>query len=228
MYGDTSGPLDTDGHSVAVAIPFDTTQITSAANYSVPRAGDPCHPLAAGAHVPAIAFAQNQRDDIAMPLRSNDGSGNRQAMAWSIMPQNSGKDYKAREVDVAQPVMGNGPVGGNQGGDYIQVQALCEGGHGVTEMDTATAVQSGGGKAGQGYQAVRASSSVRRLTPRECERLQGFPDGWTDVVYRGKAAADGPRYRALGNAFAVPVVRWIARRMVREDAASAQAGVLAA
>jgi DNA (cytosine-5)-methyltransferase 1 len=99
------------------------------------------------------------------------------------------------------------------------VQALCEGGHGVTEMDTATAVQSGGGKAGQGYQAVReGASSVRRLTPRECERLQGFPDGWTDVVYRGKAASDGARYKCLGNAFAVPVVTWIARRMVREDA----------
>ena len=64
---------------------------------------------------------------------------------------------------------------------------------------------------------VATASSVRRLTPRECERLQGFPDGWTDVVYRGKAAADGPRYRALGNAFAIPVVRWIARRLVRED-----------
>jgi DNA (cytosine-5)-methyltransferase 1 len=109
------------------------------------------------------------------------------------MPQNSGKDYKAREVDVAQPVMGSGPVGGDQGGDYIQI-----------------------------------ASSVRRLTPRECERLQGFPDCWTDVVYRGKPAADGNRYRALGNAFAVPVVRWIARRIVREDAASAQPGVLAA
>ena len=76
--------------------------------------------------------------------------------------------------------------------------------------------------------AVLQTSAVRRLTPRECERLQGFPDGWTDVVYRGKPAADGPRYRALGNAFAVPVVRWIARRIVREDAASAQPGVLAA
>ena len=75
--------------------------------------------------------------------------------------------------------------------------------------------------------AALQSSAVRRLTPRECERLQGFPDGWTDVVYRGKPAADGPRYRALGNAFAVNCVRWIAKRLVAEDA-SAQPGVLAA
>jgi DNA (cytosine-5)-methyltransferase 1 len=54
---------------------------------------------------------------------------------------------------------------------------------------------------------------VRRLTPRECERLQGFPDDYTLVSHRGKPAADGPRYKALGNSFAVPVVRWIGERI---------------
>jgi len=56
-------------------------------------------------------------------------------------------------------------------------------------------------------------SSVRRLTPRECERLQGFPDDYTLVPYRDKPAADGPRYKALGNSMAVPVVRWIGSRI---------------
>lgn len=55
--------------------------------------------------------------------------------------------------------------------------------------------------------------SVRRLTPRECERLQGFPDDYTQVPYRGKPAADGPRYKALGNSMAVPVMRWIGERI---------------
>jgi DNA (cytosine-5)-methyltransferase 1 len=55
--------------------------------------------------------------------------------------------------------------------------------------------------------------SVRRLTPRECERLQGFPDGYTDIQYKGKAAPDGPRYKALGNSMAVPVMRWIGQRI---------------
>ena len=55
--------------------------------------------------------------------------------------------------------------------------------------------------------------SVRRLTPTECERLQGFPDGWTQVPYRNKPAADGPRYKALGNAMAFPVMRWIGERI---------------
>ena len=56
-------------------------------------------------------------------------------------------------------------------------------------------------------------SAVRRLTPRECERLQGFPDDWTDVPYRGKPAADGPRYKAIGNSMAVSVMRWIGERI---------------
>ena len=50
----------------------------------------------------------------------------------------------------------------------------------------------------------------RRLTPVECERLQGFPDGWTAIQFQGKPAKDSHRYRALGNSMAVPVMRWLA------------------
>lgn len=66
--------------------------------------------------------------------------------------------------------------------------------------------------------SVAAASKVRRLTPRECERLQGFPDDWTLITYRGKPAADGPRYKALGNSKAIPVVRWVGRRIAAVDA----------
>lgn len=98
---------------------FDTTQVTSPSNYSSPKPGAPCHPLAATAHPPAIA----------------------------------------------------------------------------------------------------TTSTVRRLTPRECERLQGFPDDYTAIPYKNKTAADcpdGPRYKALGNSWAVPVVRWIGARIAEE------------
>lgn len=61
--------------------------------------------------------------------------------------------------------------------------------------------------------AVSHHMAVRRLTPVECERLQGFPDGHTDVPYRGNPAADGPRYKAIGNSMAVPVMRWIGERI---------------
>ena len=108
--------------------------------------------------------------------------GEGEAQTFSIMPMNSGKDYKARAVDVAQPIMAGGPVGGNQGGDV-----------------------------------VTQASAVRRLTPTECERLQGFPDGYTLIPYRGKPASDGPRYKALGNSMAVPVMRWIGERISTVD-----------
>ncbi len=62
-----------------------------------------------------------------------------------------------------------------------------------------------------------AGQAVRRLTPRECERLQGFEDDYTLVTHRGKPAADGPRYKALGNSMAVPVVRWIGERIREVD-----------
>lgn len=154
--GDATAPLTTGTDSSASIVTFGTTQITSTANYSSPKSGDPCHPLAAGAHAPAVAF--------------------------SIMPMNSGKDFKGRETDVAQPVMAAGPAGGNQGGDYI------------------------------------VQSAVRRLTPRECERLQGFPDDYTLIPYRKGMAADGPRYKTLGNSMAVPVMRWIGERIAQVDA----------
>ena len=60
--------------------------------------------------------------------------------------------------------------------------------------------------------------AVRRLTPRECERLQGFPDDFTLINFRNKPAADGPRYKALGNSMAVPNIRWILQRMDMVDA----------
>lgn len=60
----------------------------------------------------------------------------------------------------------------------------------------------------------KRSLTVRRLTPRECERLQGFPDDYTDIPYRNKEhTPDGARYKALGNSMAVPVMRWIGERI---------------
>jgi DNA (cytosine-5)-methyltransferase 1 len=68
---------------------------------------------------------------------------------------------------------------------------------------------------------VATSMAVRRLTPRECERLQGFPDDWTAITYRGKPASDGPRYKALGNSMACNVMRWIGQRIANHEASNA-------
>ena len=92
-------------------------------------------------------------------------------------------------------------------------EVRLEGGDG----SRAGAISHGGGKPGQGYPAIAGSIGVRRLTPTECERLQGFPDGHTLVEHRGKPAVDGPRYKAIGNSMAVPVMTWIGRRIMAVD-----------
>lgn len=123
-------------------IPFDTTQITSATNRSNPQAGDPCHPLARGAHHPAVAFGWQNAAAQGMP------------------------------VDTISPTLDKSK-----------------------------------------HPATAAGTAVRRLMPVECERLQGFPDGHTAIMWRGKPAADGPRYKALGNSWAVNCARWLGRRI---------------
>jgi len=80
--------------------------------------------------------------------------------------------------------------------------------------DTTNTLQAFAGTGGGNSPMVQQSTAVRRLTPTECERLQGFPDGYTNIPWRKKTESpDGPRYKALGNSMAVPVMRWIGERI---------------
>lgn len=128
--------VNASGPTVMQPIPFDTTQITSPQNGCNPQPGDPCHPLTARGHPPAII-------DKAGTLRANPGSGFRS--------------------------------------DGTPVEGV--------------AIQ---------------NNTVRRLTPVECERLQGFPDNYTNIK---ENCPDGPRYKALGNSMAVPVMKWIGEKI---------------
>ena len=97
--------------------------------------------------------------------------------------------------------------------DIKQVQWASGGGK--LENDTAQALRS---NAEHNYQFARIAMQVRRLTPVECERLQGFPDGYTNIPWRKKdEAPDGPRYKALGNSMAVPCMAWIGQRIAEVD-----------
>lgn len=83
------------------------------------------------------------------------------------------------------------------------------------ERDVSDAIHTASGSGNKAPKIV-SEYRVRRLTPRECERLQGFPDDYTLIPIRGKSAADcpdGPRYKALGNSMAVPCMRWIGERI---------------
>ena len=86
-------------------------------------------------------------------------------------------------------------------------------------VDVACTLEAGGG--GNNKQAVAQAMTVRRLTPRECERLQAFPDDYPLIPWRKKPATecpDGPRYKALGNSFACNCVAWIGERIAAVEA----------
>ena len=111
--------------------------------------------------------------------------------------------YPAEDEPVTLQIHGGKPGGGK--GALIQRATL-------STHNSRTPITGGHEKRGL---------TVRRLTPRECERLQGFPDDWTKIPYRGKPAdecPDGPRYKAVGNSMAVPVMRWIGERIAMAEA----------
>lgn len=180
------------GTPLVPVLAFDTTQITSPGNVSAPKVGDPCHPLTAAGHAPTIAFGCRDsdptldvRDDLSPTLRA----------------------------------MGN-TTGHNNGGGQVAVAygfqpRIARNGRGDTG-DIAGALSAQSGETGKGDAApcVATHMAVRRLTPRECERLQGAQDDWTLVAHKsGTLMADGPRYKMLGNSFAVPVIRWIGQQI---------------
>jgi site-specific DNA-cytosine methylase len=165
-------------------IPFDTTQITSHLNYSRPQAGDPCHPLAAGAHAPAIAFkTQNTKangsnvfDDESFSLQAE---GSPPAVAFQERGRDGGRNCETQE-DIAY----------------------------------ALTAPTGGGRAHE-RNIMTPQMAVRRLTPRECERLQAFPDDWTRWTADGREIADSHRYRMMGNAVTTTVAQAIAERILQ-------------
>ncbi len=80
-----------------------------------------------------------------------------------------------------------------------------------------TLTKNGGNFGGGDETIILSSKRIRRLTPLECERLQGFPDDFTKIEWRGKPkedCPDGHRYKALGNSMAIPVVEWLGKRIL--------------
>ena len=183
-YGEVGDPMFTitkaNHHAVAQPIPFDTTQITSPQNGNNPKAGDPCHPLAAGAHPPAIA----------------------QTMAFSWQSGGDARGLDPKPTAQLQRCQTPAVVFG-----FDAYNQTIQG-----EVNQPLRVSSAPGQV-DAVGGVVQGMAVRRLTPVECERLQGFPDGYTDIQPKGKATPDGPRYKALGNSMAVPVMAWIGKRI---------------
>lgn len=218
----TPGQFENSTVTVVVCepLPFDTTQVTSSTNRSNPQPGDPCHPIAAGGHPPAICY-------------TGDGGA---APAGQVVPSGGGDvAWPATIAPTLYALMGDKMGMENQhinsgAGHFVPTLSPCLETQvgGLRQPDTqayvVNAMPASLGK-GLGHNkddyCVPSTRGVRRLTPTECERLQGFPDGFTRIPYRGKAAEDcpdGPRYKALGNSMAVPVMRWIGERIALAEA----------
>lgn len=217
-----------------VPVPFDTTQITSKANRSNPRPGDPCHPLAAGAHPPAIAFDCKSSGQNGFGI-GVEVAGTQRAMAHRGSHSNGGGHQAVAYAIQAGALRENptsGPDGvGVQSDHAYTLEARAE----VQAVAIALRGREGGATAEMGDEvghALRASSGggdkphvmlntqVRRLTPEECEALQAFPRNYTRIPWRNKPAdqcPDGPRYKALGNSWCVTNVRWIGERIDMVD-----------
>ena len=92
---------------------------------------------------------------------------------------------------------------------------------GLSDITMSLTASMGSGGADLAAKPMVCSNAVRRLTPTECERLQGFPDNYTQIPYRKKDAEncpDSPRYKAMGNSMAVPVMKWIGERIEMVEA----------
>jgi DNA (cytosine-5)-methyltransferase 1 len=194
---------------VAQPIPFDTTQITSKANYSKPESGDPCHPLAAGAHPPAIAQPISFSGQMSYPqtdvgMTQTLQAKNPMAVAvpevmCTLRASGAGFDRPGNSATEHETYI---PVGAFKPGQSAQAHSIGY------ENEMAPTLEAGSG--GNNKPAVHHGMAVRRLTPVECERLQGFGDNYTNIKDK---CPDGPRYKALGNSMAVPVMAWIGKRI---------------
>lgn len=168
-------------------------------------------------HNPAVAFASNQRDEVRELEVSGALAAQPGIKQQTYICRADGQTNAMTSVDMAPTLTSHAkkdPPLIYPAEDSIGEDALIQRDMSATLSTHNIQTPITGGREKRGL-------TVRRLTPRECERLQGFPDDYTDIPYRNKEhAPDGPRYKALGNSMAVPVMRWIGERirMVEEAA----------
>jgi DNA (cytosine-5)-methyltransferase 1 len=168
-----------------MVIAFDPAQVTSPTNRSNPQPGDPCHTLHQSEPPMLIRMREGKEGGGKGPLVSND---------QSLTLATGNDQVLAHFLHVNK---------GRPDGCQSEHDEM------VTVKDHVPTLTTDGHQGS----AVASGMQVRRLTPVECARLQGFPDDYLDITYRGKPAADGNKYKALGNSWAVPCARWIGERI---------------
>ena len=231
-----------DVHGVAQPVTYDFFNITAPINHQNRQPGDPCHTLARSnaEHVVVMqpvgfdAYNNAVTGDVAKTLDVGQDHHHVPIAFHPTQTPISGEDLchtlganENATAAVVAPALtaSNDPSRSPQSSEVTQqVWAVMQATQAAIGLDeeqnariegfgTLKARMEGGGFEGS---VMTPAMQVRRLTPVECERLQGFPDNYTAISWRGKSVdncPDGPRYKALGNSWAVPVVRWIGRRI---------------
>lgn len=166
----------------------------TAQNYGADAAVGLAPTMRAGKAVPAIAFAQNSRGEV----RWESGHG----QVSGALSTGGGKPGQGLPMIASVALMGRTHGLAAELGDKACLLAPSYAAHFLCTQEVTGA-------------ADWSPWRVRRLMPLECERLQGIPDNYTQVPYRGKPAADGPRYKAIGNSMAVPCVAWLGQRLLQ-------------
>jgi DNA (cytosine-5)-methyltransferase 1 len=172
----------------------------------------------------AIAFSQNQSGDVLAHDvmhslgTSQNATGRNAATVAFPLHGSDGTASAASSTEVAGSIRTRAPrsIENSSTTAVSQEQAVAWSEELRASTDVAGTLQRGG-DGGPVDGVMTPQMAMRRLTPRECKRLQGFPDDYTLIEYRGKLAADGPRYKALGNSMAVLVMRWIGQRIAAVD-----------
>ena len=172
-------------------------------------------------HNPVVAFASNQRDEVRELEVSGALAAQPGIKQQTYICRADGQANAMTSVDMAPTLTSHAkkdPPLIYPAEDSIGEDALIQRDMSATLSTHNTQTLITGGR-------EKRSLTVRRLTPRECERLQGFPDDYTDIPYRNKEhAPHGPRYKALGNSMAVPVMRWIGERIRTVEEAAETTG----
>lgn len=193
------GPPGSDCAPVA----FDPVNVTSKANRSNPKPGDPHHTLHSAPGILAFSSKDSGAD-------AGEHSPTLRSMSHANSHMNGGGQVAiAHTTGAGFWKEGAGTIRGREQESHEHLVAHSLRGEGFDASEDGT---------GRGTPLVPIHHAVRRITPRECERLQGFPDDWTKVPYNGKPAKDSPRYKAIGNSMAVPVMRIIGERIAFVDA----------
>ena len=195
----------------AGVLAFDTTQVTSDKNWSHPKVGDPCHPLAAGAHPPSVTY---QNTTGCLSQGAHPGSYNGQDAYNDMLVtcfQNTGQGWWNESQSAATV---RTPSGGDSTKANLIAAVDCRNG---CESEINAALQSSACHNLNSNNVCREGAAVRRLTPLECERLQGMPDNWSKYGINEKGEvyelSDSARYRLQGNGIATPFWRWLMKRI---------------